>query len=139
MLPIAVSFVLVKEEDKVQKVVYYVSKVLIGVETKYLKIKKLVYALLIAARKCRHYFQAHSIVVLIEQPLKQIFQRPDTSERLLKWSIELSEFHINYRPRMVIKAQVLADFIAEFTYDVSPNPEIEIPTEQEVKVSDITR
>ncbi|GFS36997.1 hypothetical protein Acr_00g0049130 [Actinidia rufa] len=39
--------------------------------------------------KLRHYFQAHSIIVLTDQPLKQILQRPDTSGRLLKWSIEL--------------------------------------------------
>ena len=68
------SAVLVKEEDKVQKPVHYVSKVLIKVETRYLKIEKLAYALMIAARKLRHYFQAHSIVVLIDQPLKQILQ-----------------------------------------------------------------
>ena len=45
---------------------YYVSKVLIVAETRYLKIEKLAYALLIAARKIRHYFQAHPIVVLIK-------------------------------------------------------------------------
>ena len=65
VLPIAVSVVLIKEEDKVQKTLYYVSKVFIGIETKYLKIEKLTHALLIAARKLRHYFQAHPIVVLI--------------------------------------------------------------------------
>ena len=51
---------LIKEDDKVQKPVYYVSKVLIGAETKYLKIEKLVYTLMIAARKLLNYFQAHS-------------------------------------------------------------------------------
>ena len=35
--------------------------------------------------------------------------------RLVQWSIELSEFDINYRPRTTIKAQALVDFIAEFT------------------------
>ncbi|GFS37771.1 hypothetical protein Acr_00g0053840 [Actinidia rufa] len=53
------------------------------------RIEKIAYALMIAARKLRHYFQAHSIIVLTNQPLKQILQRPDTSGRLLKWSIEL--------------------------------------------------
>ena len=83
----AVNAVLIREEDKVQKPLYYISKVLMGVETRYLKIEKLTYALLIAARKLQHYFQAHPIVVLTDQPLKQILQRPDTSGRLLKWSI----------------------------------------------------
>ena len=36
--------------------------------------------------------------------------------------MELSKFHIEYRPRMTIKAQTLAGFVAEFTYD-APEPE----------------
>ena len=55
--PTIVNAVLIGEEDKVYKPVYYVSKVLMGGETRYLKIeKKLAYALLIVARKLRHYF-----------------------------------------------------------------------------------
>ena len=34
---------------------------------------------------------------------------------MIQWAVELSEFDIRYQPRNVIKAQVLADFIAEFT------------------------
>ena len=33
----------------------------------------------------------------------------------MKWAIELSEFHIRYKPRTVIKGQTLAYFIIEFT------------------------
>ena len=72
MLPIAVSAMHIREEDKVRKSIYYVSKVLIGAETRYLKIEKLAYALLITARKLHHYFQAHPIAVLMDQPLKKI-------------------------------------------------------------------
>ena len=53
--PTTISAVLIREEDKIQKLVYYVSKVLMRTETRYLKIEKLAYALLIAA-KLRHYF-----------------------------------------------------------------------------------
>ena len=60
--------------------------------------------------------------MLTDQLVKQILQQPYTLERLLKWSIELSKFYIEYKPRMEIKAQVLADFVAEFTYDVTPEP-----------------
>jgi ribonuclease HI len=41
--------------------------------------------------------------------------KPDAARRLIQWSIEFSEFDIDYRPRTTIKAQALADFIAEFT------------------------
>ncbi|XP_057491365.1 uncharacterized protein LOC130777097 [Actinidia eriantha] len=106
-----------------------------GAETKHLKIEKLAYALIIAARKLRQYFQAHPIAVLTDQPLKQILQQPDTLGRLLKWSIELSEFHIVYKLRMDIKAQALADFVVESTRDVAHEPdlvppEVGTPTEQ---------
>ena len=69
-----VGVVLIKEEDRVHKLVYYVNKILMGVENKYQKIEKLVYALLIAATKLRNYFQAHPIAMLTDQPLKQILQ-----------------------------------------------------------------
>ena len=41
--------------------------------------------------------------------------KPDAIGRLIQWSIKLSEFDIDYRPRTAIKAQALADFIAKFT------------------------
>ncbi|GFS38889.1 hypothetical protein Acr_00g0059990 [Actinidia rufa] len=125
--PTAVSAVLIREEDQVQRPVYYVSKVLLGAETRYPRIEKLAYALMIAARKLHHYFQAHPIIVLTDQPLKHILQRPDASGRLLKWSVELSEFHIEYRPRTTIKAQVLADFFVESTHEDTPQPETAPP------------
>ena len=31
------------------------------------------------------------------------------------WAVELSEFHIQYRPWTAVKGQVVADFIVEFT------------------------
>ena len=54
--PTAISTILILEEGKVQKPIYYISKILIGAETRYMKIEKLAYALLIAARKLCHYF-----------------------------------------------------------------------------------
>ncbi|GFZ09736.1 hypothetical protein Acr_21g0003350 [Actinidia rufa] len=62
--------------------------------------------------------------------------RPDISGRLLKWSIELREFYISYRPRMAIKAQALAKFIAEFTHDVAPEPEITLPDVETLEKQD---
>ena len=77
--------------------------------------EKLILALVIAARKLRPYFQAHTIEVPIEYPMKQVLHKPETSGRLMKWAIELSEFDIRYKPKTAIKGQVLADFVMEFT------------------------
>ena len=47
--------------------------------------------------------------------MKQVLHKPETSERLMKWAIELIEFNIRYKPKTAIKGQVLADFVMEFT------------------------
>lgn len=113
--PYALSAALVRDEQKVQLPVYYISKRLTGAKLWYPKWEKMAYCLLIAARKLQPYFQAHPIRVLTDQPLRKILHRPKTSGRLLKWSIELSQYEITYHPKVAIKGQVLADFISEFT------------------------
>ena len=77
--------------------------------------EKLILALVTAARKLRPYFQAHTIEVPTEYPMKQVLHKTETSGRLMKWAIELSEFDIKYKPKTVIKGQVLAYFFMEFT------------------------
>ncbi|XP_077228402.1 uncharacterized protein LOC143861359 [Tasmannia lanceolata] len=67
----ALAAVLVREEHRQQKPIYYVSKFLHDAEIKYLG--------------------------------------------ATRWAVELSEFDIKYAPRPAIKAQVLADFVAECT------------------------
>ncbi|MCH91114.1 maturase K [Trifolium medium] len=77
-------------------------------------------AVVMAARKLRHYFLAHSIVVRTDQPIKQLLARPDMVGRMLKWSLELAEFDITYESRKALKVQVLADFVAEMTTPSTP-------------------
>ena len=98
-----------------QQPVYYCSRALRGAEGKYPKMEKLIVALVTTSRKLRPYFQAHTIEVPTEYPMKQILHKPETSGRLIKWAIELSEFDIRYKPRIAIKGQILAYFIMEFT------------------------
>ena len=84
----AVSATLVKEEEKVQWLVYYVSKSLLDAETMYLELEKLALAFMVASRKQRSYFHTHLIKVLTNYPLRQVLQKPEASGRLLKWAIE---------------------------------------------------
>ena len=77
--------------------------------------EKLILALVTTAQKLRPYFQAHTIEIPTEYPMKQVLHNPKTSGRLMKWAIELSEFDIRYKPKTTIKGQVLADFVLEFT------------------------
>ncbi|KAK2376303.1 hypothetical protein QL285_077105 [Trifolium repens] len=118
----AVSAVLIRETTEGQKPIYFTSKALQGPELRYLLIEKVALALINAARRLRHYFLAHTIVVRTDQPIKSLLSRPDMAGRMLKWSLELSEFDIRYESRKALKAQVLADFVAEMTTP-TPSPE----------------
>ncbi|XP_024028291.1 uncharacterized protein LOC112093653 [Morus notabilis] len=111
-----VSAVLIREEEKVQWPIYYVSKALLDAETHYPEMEKVLQ--IMTSRKLRPYFQSHPIIVLTSHPLRQVLQKPDMSGRLAKWSIELGEFEVKYKPRTAIKGQALAHFVAEFSYPV---------------------
>ena len=84
-------------------------------EERYPRMEKLAFALITAARKLKPYFQAHTIVVLTDQPLKRAMSNPKAAKRMALWAIELSEFDVQYRPRTAVKGQIVADFIAEYT------------------------
>ena len=111
-----VSVALIREESKKQLPVYYVSQAFQGAESRYPRIEKIVFALIIASRKLRQYFQVNPILVMTDQPIKKFMNKPETAGRMIQWAIELSQFDIEYHPRTAIKAQVLADFIVKFTF-----------------------
>ena len=118
----AVSAALIREEGKKQLPVYYVNQAFQGVESGYPRIEKIVFALIVALRKLRQYFQANPILVMMDQPISKSMNKPEAARRMVQWAIELSQFDIEYHPRMAIKAQRLADFIDEFTLTDEENP-----------------
>ena len=66
--------------------------------------EKLAFALVTVARKLHPYFQAHTVIVLKNHPLRKAMNKPDAAGRFIQWSIELSEFDIDYQPWTSIKA-----------------------------------
>jgi hypothetical protein len=70
---------------------------------------------LITSRKLRHYFQAHKIVVPSSFPQGEIIRNRDANSRVVKWSVDLGEFEIEFCPKQGIKSQILADFVSEWT------------------------
>jgi hypothetical protein len=68
-----------------------------------------------SARKLRHYFEAHTIKVLTNQLLNDIFGNRDSSGRISKWAMKLSEQEVDFKKCSAIKSQILADFVAEWT------------------------
>ena len=128
VVPYAVSLVLIRVDGGVHRPVYYVSKSLHESEVRYLPLEKAILAVVLGTRKLPHYFQAHTVVVLTQLPLKTILRSADYTGRVAKWGTILGAFDIKYMPRTSIKGQVLADLVAEF---------IEPPIEELEEVGDM--
>ena len=109
-----VSLVLIQIDNGIQRSVYYASKSLHEAEIHYLPLEKAILAVVRGTRKLPHYFQAHTIVVLIQLPLKAVLQSADYTGRIAKWGIVLRAFDIKYMPRTSVKGQILIDLVAEF-------------------------
>ena len=122
--PHAVSLVLIQDDNGLQRPVYYVSKSLHEVDVRYSPLEKAILAVVHATRKLPHYFQAHTVVVLTQLPLKSVLRSVDYTGRIALWNTILGAFDIKYMSRTSIKGQVLADLVAEFA-----EPPIEIVTE----------
>jgi hypothetical protein len=95
--------------------IYFVSDALTGTKKYYLEIKKICYAVVMSTRKLRHYFEAHKVRVLTNQPLNDVFGNRDCSGRIGKWAMELFEHVVDFKKRSATNSQVLVDFIADWT------------------------
>ena len=111
----AVSLVLIQVHNGVQRPMYYVSKSLHEAEVRYLPLEKAILAVVLGTRKLPHYFQAYTVVVLTQLPLKTILRSANYTGRIAKWGTILGAFNIKYMPRTSVKGQFLADLVAEFT------------------------
>lgn len=89
---------------------YYVSHALFDAETQYLNIKFFSYALIITSQKLQHNFQGQLVVVYMDQPLKKVLYKLETSGQLVSWAVELSQFALEYRPRTIIKGPSFGRF-----------------------------
>ena len=80
----AVSLVLVRVDNGVQRPVYYVSKSLHEAEVHYLPLEKAILAVVHATHKLPHYFQSHVVVVLTQLPLRSLLRSADYTGRIAK-------------------------------------------------------
>ena len=64
---------------------------------------------------------------MTDQPIRKSMNILEATGRMVQWAIELSQFDIEYHPRIAIKAQAVVDFIVEFTFtdEEIPNHEAE--------------
>ncbi|GJZ58651.1 reverse transcriptase domain-containing protein [Tanacetum coccineum] len=124
-----VSAVLMTERETKQMPIYFVSRALRGPEINYTLMENLVLALVHASKRLKRYFQAHQIIVITDHLIQQVLSKPEVAGRLQKWSIELEEYAIHYRPRVSIKGKILADFIVERPKEDPPDTLMKVEEE----------
>ena len=91
------------------------SKLLHEAKIRYLPLEKAILAVVHATHKLSRYFQAHSVAVLTQLPLRALCRSADYIGRIAKWGTILGAFDIKYMPCISVKGQVLVDLMAEFT------------------------
>ena len=84
---------------------------------------KLVYAIIMTSRKVTHYFDEHPITIVSSAPLADILNNPGATGRVAEWNIELSPRDLQFKHPTAIKAQVLLDFLVEWTEVQTPAPQ----------------
>ena len=77
--------------------------------------EKLAFTLVIATCKLKPYFQAHTVVILSDKPLRKAMSNLEAARQMALWAIELSVFNVQYYLRTVMMGQVVVNFIREFS------------------------
>lgn len=83
------NLALIRKENRTQRPMYYTNQAFHRAKGRYTKLEKKKW-LYIASRKLRPYFQARTIVVMIDQPIKKAMNKLDAIGRLIQWVVELS-------------------------------------------------
>ena len=108
---------------KKEQAIYYLSKKFTAYEARYTLLERTCCALTWVAQRLKHYLSSYTTYLISRMdPLKYIFQKPMPTGRLAKWKILLTEFDIVYVTRTAMKAQALADHLAENPIDEEYEP-----------------
>lgn len=123
----AISTVLVEEHYRSgcpeQTPICYVSETLSGAKTHYSELEKMVYTLVMASQKLKHYFNVHPIIVPTNFSIRYILSNREVTWRIGKWAAEMVPFDLSFVACNSVKSLVLADFVVEWT----PTPAGSIP------------
>ncbi|XP_015970564.1 uncharacterized protein LOC107494047 [Arachis duranensis] len=103
-----------EDENGNERVIYYLSRVLNDVESRYSPIEKLCLTLYFSCLKLKYYLIPRNVYVISKfDVLKYMLSFPILHGRLGKWMLALTEFSLHFIPARAIKGQVLADFLVD--------------------------
>ena len=81
---------------------------------RYPEIQNIFLGVVLSARKLRHYFEAHPIIVRTSYPFHCVLSNAHVLSRVAGWAVELSHFDIHFDNNNAIKGRALADFLANW-------------------------
>lgn len=93
---------------------------------RYSKLEKMVYTVVMASKKLKHYFAAHPINVPTTFLIQEILANKEVTRRISKWAAELTP--LSFVSYCAIKSQVLADLVVEWTPPTSVTYDVTTPT-----------
>ena len=104
-----------KDQEGIERSVYYVSRKLKDEETHYSRAEKACLALIYAAQRLRHYLLAYTIQLLTKShPIHSLLRRSVLFGWLAQWLLQLSEFEIIKITPTAVGGQAIADLLANF-------------------------
>ena len=94
---------------------YYISRALKDVETRYPRAERACLAIVYALQRLRHYFMAYEVWMMIKShAIKALLQQPILSGRISQWLLQLSQYDLRMGTPRAVKSQAIADLLAQF-------------------------
>ena len=124
--------VLIAQEDGggVQQPIYYISRALKDVETRYPRAERACLAIVYASQRLRHYFVAYKVWLMTKShAIKVLLQQPILSGRISQWLLQLSQYDLRMGTPRVVKSQAIADLLAQFLGEEKFPLDDEVPKE----------
>jgi len=111
---------LIQEFEGKERMIYYLGRRLVDVETRYSAIEKLCLCLYFSCTKLRHYLlSAECTVMCKDDVVRYHLSMPIMSGRISKWILALSEFDLHHELTKAIEGQIMADFVNQHCSSVS--------------------
>jgi ribonuclease HI len=110
----SITSVVIQVHDNKERVVFYLSKRMLDIETRYPDIKKLCLCLFFTCTKLHHILLLAEVIIICKSDvIKHMLSAPVLKGRLGKWMFALLEFDIRYQPAKAVQGQALADLMSE--------------------------